>query len=320
MTTWENKRHIIIWFADYVKTGCIAKPQYYRWKLCLIDTLPNWSRKITESYLCLRKKEKCAPSTIDMCRSSCIRFFLFLDSKGINSPSEITPIIVKEFHDADLHDTPQGKNAYAVRVRKLLEYMAVENLVPKNLYLAISTQCAPECRIVTIMDEAMISAVYEYRETVSSPMELRNTAIVMIGLRMGLRASDVVNLKVSDFNFGKRTLSFIQVKTRKEITLPIPVDVGNSVYKYITQGRPVSDLTSAGFIFIKHKSPYSSLSRCCCARALKNVLATKGLKLSKGQGFHVTRRTYATRLQRLKKRCTSKMKVIIHSGAVSFTI
>jgi integrase len=147
------------------------------------------------------------------------------------------------------------------------------------------------------MSEEMIAAVYRYRESATSPLELRNTAIVMLGMRMGIRSSDILRLKINNFNLKDRKVTFTQKKTNKMITLPIPTEVGNSVYKYITQGRPQSGASGVDFIFVRHNSPYSNLnSSYNCNKALIHILSTNGLKLASGQGFHITRRTFATRL------------------------
>ena len=313
-TSWILKRQIITWFADYMETGSAKRNSNYVWKPLLIDTLPEWSRKIFENYLTLRKKEGWEPSTLMMIRSSCVRFFRFIDANGIDNPGAITPMIVKEFHNTDTHTTPEAGNAYGVRVRRLLKYMAEESLVPQNLYLAISTQCSQRQKIVAVMSEDMISAVYRYRENATNPKELRDAAMVMIGLRMGIRSSDIVNLKIGDFDFRNRTVSFVQTKTGKAITLTIPTDVGNSVYKYITNGRPRSGESGVGFIFVRHNSPYSNLNRRNCGHALARILSAGGLKLPHGQGFHITRRTFATRLLRARTKIDSIADALGHAS------
>ena len=316
--SWELKSQIITWFADYMETGSMERTSKYVRKTLLIDTLPEWSRKITEDYLMLRKREGWEHSTITMCRSSCVRFFRFIDSKGVNTPDGITPALVKEFHDTDPHSTPEAANAYGVRIRRLLKYMAEEKLVPQNLFLSISTQCAPGCEIVTVMSEEMIAAVYRYREHASSPLELRNTAIVMLGMRMGIRSSDIVRLKNTDFDLKNRKVTFVQKKTNKVITLPIPTDVGNSVYKYITQGRPHSGMLGVDFIFVRHNAPYSNLnSSNNCNKALTQILSTNGLKLPPGQGFHITRRTFATRLLIARTKTDSIVDSLGHTSRQS---
>jgi len=50
---------------------------------------------------------------------------------------------------------------------------------------------------------------------------------------MGVRSSDIVNLKIDNFDWKNKKLTFVQVKTGKAVSLPIPTDAGNSVYKYI---------------------------------------------------------------------------------------
>jgi len=313
-TTWEQKRTIITWFADYMETGEIQRSTNYVWRPLLIDGLPGWSKEIIEDYMDMRQKEDRAPSTLMMIRSSCVRFFLLLDSKGVGSPAAITPALVKEFHDTDIHATPHAKNAYGVRIRRLLQYMAEENLVPPHLYLAISTQCAESRGIVGIMDDSMVSAVYDYRAKATSPLELRDAAMVIMGLRMGIRASDIVNLKISDFDLKKSKVSFVQQKTNKAITLTIPTDAGNSIYKYIIHGRPVSGTEGDGYIFVRHRSPYSRLDRSVCRIALARILSESGFSLPRGQGFHITRRTFATRLLRARVKVDALVNALGHSS------
>lgn len=296
-TVWERKRYTLTLFADYLSTGSISKDSCYTWQTLQIDSLPDWSRNIVTGFVTERQREGLAQTTLKLCRLAGYRFFSFLDSKCIFEPRGITPDLVKEFHNTDKHSTVMGKNAYGIKVRQLLMYMAEKNLVPQNLFLAVSTQCASCQNIVNVMSEEMEAAIYKYRACATTPLELRNIAIIMLGLRMGLRASDIVNLKTSDFRWQNQVVTFVQKKTRKPITIPIPADVGNSVYKYIMEGRPLSGTQGDGYVFIRHRAPYSGMKTIqACRYALKEVLSAYGLVLSPGEGFHITRKTFATRL------------------------
>jgi len=295
--TWERKRYTLTLFADYLSTRSIRKESCYTWQPLQIDGLPDWSRNIVTEFVAERQREGLTHATMKLCRLAGCRFFSFLDSKGICEPSGITHELVKEFHNTDKHSTAMGKNTYGIKVRQLLLYMAGKNLVPQNLFLAISTQCAICQNIVNIMSEEMEAAIYKYRACAATPLELRNIAIVMLGLRMGLRASDIVNLKTSDFQWQNQIVTFVQKKTGKPITIPIPADVGNSVYKYIMEGRPQSGTQGDGYIFICHRAPYSGMKTIqACRYALHEVLSAYGLELPPGEGFHITRKTFATRL------------------------
>lgn len=296
-TLFERRRHTLSLFADYLAVGSTDKETCYTWQSLQIDSLPDWSRNIILGFVDERNREGLAQTTLKLCRLAGFRFFRFLDSKGVCNPRGITPELVKEFHNTDKHSTPLGKNTYGIKVRQLLSHMAEQKLVPQNLFLAISTQCAPCRNIVSVMDAEMESAVYQYRASATSPLELRNVAMVMLGLRMGVRASDIVNIKIENFDWQKRTVTFVQKKTFKTITLPVPVDVGNSVYKYITEGRPQSGAKGDGYVFIRHHAPFDGMKTIqACRYALKNIMSTYGLELPCGQGFHITRKTFATRL------------------------
>lgn len=53
------------------------------------------------------------------------------------------------------------------------------------------------------------------------------------------------------------------------------------------------------YIFISHQAPYIPLKvTTACRGALKRILAEYGFELSTGQGFHMTRKTFATRMLR----------------------
>lgn len=261
------------------------------------NALPEWSLSIMNRFIENRRRDGMAEKTLTMCRASGYRFFNFLATKGIQSPEAITPEIVKEFHVKDKHATPESKNAYSIKVRQLLSFMSDEGLIPQTLIYAVPVSSAPRRSIVTVLNDAMVAGIYEFRENASSPIELRDIAIVMLGLRMGIRSSDILALQISDFDWKQRTVSFIQKKTRKAITLPVPNDVGNSIYKYIIHGRPKSGEDGNGYVFIHHLAPYVNLASNSASRnVLKRVLTACGYELPYGQGFHITRKTFATRL------------------------
>ena len=62
------------------------------------------------------------------------------------------------------------------------------------------------------------------------------------------------------------------------------------------RGRPQIGNLGDGYIFIGHRSPFGDLSYAVCKKALAEVLAQYNLELPFGQGFHITRRTFATKM------------------------
>lgn len=141
------------------------------------------------------------------------------------------------------------------------------------------------------------------------PLELRDHAILLVGLRMGLRASDVLSMKLSDINWERQSVRILQAKTAHEIEIPMPVEVGNALYRYIKFGRHKSQ---SPFVFIKDRVPYDSVQRGVCLKALYKTIPSR-----KGSGYHITRRTFATNQLR-KNTCRQVIADLLgHSDTTS---
>ena len=167
-------------------------------------------------------------------------------------------------------------------------------------------------KLVDVLSDRQIKKIDEFRASHQKPIELRDTAMVMLGLKMGFRASDVLNLKFRDINWKKREISIIMDKTKTQITLPMPVDVGNAVYAYLCNGRPASN---DQHIFIRMKAPYGKLTGKVCTQALRRILPER--ETVKGGGFHVTRRTFATNLLRNRAEIDAVMDALGHRDPTS---
>ena len=135
--------------------------------------------------------------------------------------------------------------------------------------------------------------------------------MVMTGIKMGFRASDVINLKFRDIDWKNRSISIIQEKTKASLSLPMPVSVGNAIYRYIKEGRPQ---VPSDYVFIRHKAPYGKLSGKTCTIALWSILPER--KAVYG-GFHVTRRTFATNILRSGAGASDVMDTLGHTDPTS---
>ena len=114
---------------------------------------------------------------------------------------------------------------------------------------------------------------------------LRDAAIVLLGLRMGIRSVDICNLKIPDISWNRQTISFIQQKTGVFVTLPMPTEVGNSLYRYIMEGRPINQNTDQ--VFLSHMPPYQGLKgTVAIRRSMKHIFPTAKLTSQKDFTLH----------------------------------
>lgn len=73
-----------------------------------------------------------------------------------------------------------------------------------------------------------------------SPIGKRNMAMFMLVSRLGIRASDVVNLRFGNIDWSKSLIKLCQIKTGCNIELPLMADIGQAVIDYLLHGRPAS--------------------------------------------------------------------------------
>lgn len=90
----------------------------------------------------------------------------------------------------------------------------------------------------------------------SSPNGKRDYAIILLAARVGLRSSDICNMKFDNLNWDSSLIELTQQKTRKKIILPLLPDVGNAIIDYLKYGRPESN---EPFVFILGRSPYTRM-------------------------------------------------------------
>lgn len=242
-------------------------------------------------YIIERQQEELSPSTISMINCSCNRFLQYVESIGIKDLSLLTPQIIKDFNLQDSHSTVGGKQAYNSRIRQFLIFMARKKIVPLSLHLALPTITAHKVGIVTVLDIEQKEAIKSHFSINNTVKDMRDNAVIAMGLDLGIRGIDIVNLQFSNIDWKKEEMSFQQQKTGVWICLPFPISVGNAIYTYITKARPESD---SPYIFLSFKAPFNNMTSGICPNSINRVLAQANLAPT--NGFHITRKTFASKL------------------------
>lgn len=182
----------------------------------------------------------------------------------------------------------------ASAMRMYLRFLASEGNVSAALAAAVPT--VPEWRLSTL--PRYISADDIERAIAScdsSPSGVRDQAILLLLARLALRAGDIVALRLGDIDWDRAVLH-VSGKSRRRMTLPLPQDVGDGLYRYIATVRPRTD-EQAVFLGIPapHRpftgpSPVTGIARRALDRAGVATFATRGA--------HVFRHSQATALLR----------------------
>lgn len=258
----------------------------------LLDRLPGRCASQVGAFLAMKGAEGWKRSTLDMFRACVCRFCMFVDGIGVADFADVTAEHVKLFNARDPHATPEGKNAFNSRIRQFLEWLGGRGeLSNPYLFLALPNTAAPrETEVVTLTPNEQ----HELERVLADGggVSLRDKAMLQLGLRMGVRASDVVALPGGGISWDGATVRFVQAKTGYEVDLPMPADVANAVYRYIVAERPESREES---VFLRCKAPFTPLDAGAAQRSLRKALPDRSIP---GSGFHSLRKTFASNMLR----------------------
>jgi integrase len=131
----------------------------------------------------------------------------------------------------------------------------------------------------------------------NSELWLRDKAIGIVALYIGLRASDIAALTMTSVDFNSDRIKLCQQKTGEPLILPITAIVGNAIWDYIQQERPVSDCE---YIFLSRNRPFGRMSGSGMSDAVDRIMDVAGIRQSPGdrRGLHIFRHNLATTLLR----------------------
>ena len=86
----------------------------------------------------------------------------------------------------------------------------------------------------------------------ASPVDRRDRAILLLLARLGLRAGDIVHLRLSDIDWKNASIQ-VCGKGRRHARLPLTQEVGQAIVAYLKKGRP---RTNTDTLFIHCRAPY----------------------------------------------------------------
>ena len=130
---------------------------------------------------------------------------------------------------------------------------------------------------------------------VTTPVGLRDRAILLLLARLALRAGDVVHLRLSDLDWDNARVR-VCGKSRREVGLPLPQDAGDAVLDYIEHARP---RIGEDRVFLTVRAPYRPFTS---SNAITDIviqaLKRTGMNDVKPKGAYLLRHSAATNLLR----------------------
>ena len=131
-----------------------------------------------------------------------------------------------------------------------------------------------------------------------NPKGKRDYAILLLATKLGLRASDICELKFENIIWERNVITFNQFKSGRALELPLLPEIGNAMIDYLRHGRPVS-LDSNCFIHVQ--TPYDRIHTSDLGNLVRRYITLAGINCSKRKhGPHALRHCFASALLKEK--------------------
>jgi integrase len=121
--------------------------------------------------------------------------------------------------------------------------------------------------------------------------------VLLLLIRLGLRAGDVATLRFSDLCFESAAIR-VSGKGGREVRLPLPQDVGDALLAYVRGGRP---WVHSPFVFLRSMAPFAPFARRHAGHGVEHIARAALTRAGVGpptRGAHVFRHTAACQMLR----------------------
>lgn len=123
----------------------------------------------------------------------------------------------------------------------------------------------------------------------------RDRAILLLLARLGLRAGDIVQLRLGDLDWKKAWIH-ISGKGRCQTRLPLTQELGDAIATYIKDGRPPSNTDT---LFIRSRAPFRAFrSHCAISVIVTRAMHRAGVTCPSRGAAHVLRHSVASSMLR----------------------
>jgi integrase/recombinase XerD len=147
--------------------------------------------------------------------------------------------------------------------------------------------------IPSALSADQISTVLEFVRKDRSPMGLRDHAILQLLAVYGLRAGEIIRLRLEDVDWRGDVLHIRRSKTGDHSRLPLFETVGEALIDYLRHGRPETDVRE---IFVRTRAPYVPMVR--IYNEVSRRIEAAGITPSGKRGPHIFRHARAVSLLR----------------------
>ena len=215
------------------------------WSLALLDGFTRY----------LREDRGLSALTVDAYVSDVCRFLARCEGSDLRdlTAAEVSTAVLGEVADR----SPATVRRYAVSLRSFLRYCYLSGLIDADLSASALPVSGRRRSLLpkglTQSQTTMLLRSCDRRRAAGR----RDYAVMLLMLRLGLRATEVATLRLDDIDW-RAGLITVHGKDSRVDRLPLPVDVGEAITGYLHRGRPCTIVRE---VFVRAVTPQVALTR-----------------------------------------------------------
>lgn len=213
-----------------------------------------------------------------------------------NDPSQYTATIIRETVcvQAGRHSRAQAK-CIVTALRSFLKFLASQGQLRAELIGAVPS--LPQWRLSSLPRYLPADDIERLIDSCGSdnPCGVRDRAVLLLLSRLGLRASDIVALRVEDVDWKSGRLRVFG-KGRRECRLPLPQEVGDALLTYLESARPEASVDQ---VFLCSNAPWRPFAGSMVVSGIvAAALRRAGIENPPSRGASLLRHSAATTMLR----------------------
>ena len=193
------------------------------------------------NYLAFKTFQRLAKHTIDEYEQHLNRFLRFLKENHVHSIKAVNQSHILHYIKRINPKTISLAHISLRTLRDFFRYLYNHRFLETDLsYMLPKDNYKNQAKIPSIYTADEIESLIAATDK-GSAVGKRDYAIILLAARLGLRASDIANLKFENIFWEQNTINLTQFKTGQKLELPLLAEVGNAIVDYLKYSRPKSD-------------------------------------------------------------------------------
>jgi len=308
--TAHNINRAIHMLADFEQYGMVFKQSSATIKGFSVEY-----KELFEGFLKHLHKAGFAEGSIRTWKARLFRFEYFLQNSGVATFCQIENEHLHSYAESLAGFSSSTIGATIRILQRLFDYAIQHGFHHKNVADALPDVRRPKRhRLLTVFTADEVEKILSVVDR-ENAMGKRTYAVLTLVTKLGLRISDVRDLRFESIDWQNKTISIVQKKTGVPLVLPLLEDIGWAIIDYLQHGRPQTDCQC---VFVRHNAPYDGFTDSLRPIVQKH-LGKAGIKVPahKPIGMHSFRHSLATTMLKNGAKYTDIAQTLGHASPES---